>query len=138
MKWCGHRLGKGYVAMGNIISSQNVVDAIAEEYEAGAGREFEDRLVRAIEAGRDAGGQLEGQTSASILTYGGNSYSRCDLRVDVHDEPIGELRRIYNWYQPLVPYYEERARNPGIGRYKDYLKRHGHKRDFGERPPVIR
>ena len=138
MDWCGHRIGQGYVAMGNIISSQHVVDAIAEEYEASSSLVFEDRLVRAIEAGRDAGGQEEGQTSASILTYGRDSYSRCDLRVDVHEEPIGELRRVYDWYAPLVPYFEERARNPEIGRYKDFLKRHGHERKFGERPPILR
>ena len=138
MDWCGHRIGKGYVAMGNIISSKHVVDAIAEEYEASATLTFEDRLVRSIEAGRDSGGQEEGQSSASILTFGKDSYSRCDLRVDIHEEPIAELRRVYDWYAPLVPYYEERASNPEIGRYKDFLKRNGHERSFGARPPITR
>ena len=138
MDWCGHRVGNGYVAMGNIIASKHVVDAIAEEYEASSAMVFEDRLVRAVEAGRDAGGQEEGQTSASILTFGKDSYSRCDLRVDVHEEPIAELRRVYDWYAPLVPYFEERAHNPEIGRYKDFLGRNGHERTFGSRPPVTR
>jgi uncharacterized Ntn-hydrolase superfamily protein len=138
LPWCGHHPGDGFVAMGNVLAGARVVEAIAEEYVASRGAAFEDRLVRAIEAGRDAGGQEEGQTSASLLTFGRDSYSRCDLRVDVHDEPVGELRRIYDWYAPLVPYYEERARNHRIGRYKDFLAREGHHRSFGPRPPVTR
>lgn len=138
LDWAGHVEGPGFIAMGNVLAGQRVVEAIADGYTASAGRTFEDRLICAIEAGRDAGGQEEGQTSASLLTFGKESYSRCDLRVDVHFEPIAELRRIYEWYEPLVPYFVERARNHKIGRYKDYLARHGHSREFGPRPPVTR
>ena len=136
--WAGHILGDGFVALGNVLAGEKVVKAIAEAYADSKGEAFEHRLILAIEAGRDAGGQEEGQTSSSLLTYGRDSFSRCDLRVDIHEEPIAELRRIYEWYAPLVPYYVERARNPGIGRYKDFLAREGHKRTFGPRPPVTR
>lgn len=138
MDWAGHVLGDGFVAMGNVLAGPEVVDAIAEDYRAGAALAFEDRLVRAIEAGRDAGGQEEGQCSASLLTFGRDEFSRCDLRVDVSDEPVAELRRVYDFYAPLVPYYVERARNHEIGRYKEFLKRNGHVRAFGPRPPVTR
>lgn len=138
LDWAGHICGDSFIAMGNVLAGERVVEAIAEEYRASAGEPFEERLIRAIEAGRDAGGQEEGQTSANILTFGRESYSRCDLRVDIHEEPIAELRRIYDWYEPLIPYYVERARNHKIGRYKDFLKREGHHREFGPRPPVTR
>jgi uncharacterized Ntn-hydrolase superfamily protein len=105
-----------------------------EEYQASGAYAFEDRILRAIEAGRDAGGQEEGQCSASLLTFGRDEFSRSDLRVDLSDEPIAELRRVYDFYAPLVPYYVERARNHKIGRYKDFLKRNGHARSFGPRP----
>jgi len=136
--WAGHIEGDGFIAMGNVLAGPRVVEAIADGYLSSAGKPFEDRLICAIEAGRDAGGQEEGQASASILTFGRESYSRCDLRVDLHAEPIAELRRVYDWYEPLVPYFVERARNHEIGRFKDYLKKHGHHREFSTRPPVIR
>ena len=136
--WAGHVMGQGFVAMGNVLAGEEVVEAIAEEYQARGAYAFEDRLVRAVEAGRDAGGQEEGQCSASLLTFGRDEFSRCDLRVDLSDEPVAELRRLYDFYAPLVPYYVDRARNHKIGRYKDFLKRNGHTRTFGPRPPVTR
>jgi uncharacterized Ntn-hydrolase superfamily protein len=57
-----------------------------------------------------------------LLTFGRDEFSRSDLRVDLSDEPIAELRRVYDFYAPLVPYYVERARNHKIGRYKDSPK----------------
>ena len=39
-----------------------------------------------------------------------------DLRVDEHEEPIGELRRIFEWFRPLLPYYSERPYNPRLPR----------------------
>ena len=95
-------------------------------------------MLRAIEAGRDAGGQEEGQTSAGLLVYGSETYSRLDLRVDVSDEPVAELRRIFDWYEPLIPYYEERGRNPLVPRVKEYLAQNGIEREFGKPVPVTR
>ena len=95
-------------------------------------------MLRAIEAGRDAGGQEEGQTSAGLLVYGKETYSRLDLRVDVHEEPVAELRRIFDWYQPLIPYYEERGQNPNVPRVKEFLAKQGVEREFGRPVPVTR
>ena len=58
--------------------------------------------------------------------------------MDVAEEPIAELRRIYDWYKPLIPYYEERGRNPLVPRVKDYLAQKGVEREFGKPVPVIR
>ncbi|RUA31229.1 MAG: hypothetical protein DSY78_06910, partial [Chloroflexi bacterium] len=67
---------------------------------------LEERLLRSIEAGRDAGGQPEGQRSAALIVYRvEESYPWMDLRVDAHDEPVGELRRVYELYQPMADYY---------------------------------
>ncbi|MGE0718922.1 MAG: DUF1028 domain-containing protein, partial [Alphaproteobacteria bacterium] len=96
-----------------------------------------ERLMRAIEAGRDVGGQVEGQTSAAILVYDDKAVSRVDLRVDHSLEPIAELRRIFDWFQPLVPFYAERCDNPRVGRHKDWLKARGIERQFGAPPPHV-
>ena len=36
-----------------------------------------------------------------------------NLRVDVSLEPVGEMRRIFDWFRPLIPYYIERTLDPG-------------------------
>jgi uncharacterized Ntn-hydrolase superfamily protein len=136
--WAGHLLGDNHVAMGNVLAGPEVAEAISEEFLSTGELDLEDRLVRAIEAGRDAGGQEEGQTSAGIVVYGRETYPRLDLRVEVHDEPVGELRRIFDWYKPLIPYYEERGRNPLVPRFKDYLAQHGIERSCGRPVPVTR
>src|SRR5690606_15228188 len=55
--WAGHLIGKGYVALGNVLAGGHVADAMAKAFEAAAGRPLADRLMLALEAGRDAGGQ---------------------------------------------------------------------------------
>lgn len=138
VEWAGHIVGVDHVAMGNVLAGPEVAIAISEEFLAGRKLDLEDRLLRAIEAGRDAGGQAEGQTSAGLLVYGRETYSRCDLRVDVSEEPVKELRRIYDWYKPVIPYYVERARNAMVPRFKDFLKKEGVKREFGKPVPITR
>ena len=55
--WAGHQVGDGYVAMGNVLTDDKVVPAMAKAYEAAASLSLDRRLLAAIEAGRDAGGQ---------------------------------------------------------------------------------
>jgi uncharacterized Ntn-hydrolase superfamily protein len=136
--WAGHLVGDNHVALGNVLAGPQVVEAISEEFLAGAALDLEERLLRAIEAGRDAGGQEEGQTSAGLLVYGRETYSRCDLRVDVSEEPVAELRRIFDWYQPFLDFYEERARNPLVPRVKEFAKQKNLQRQFGRPVPVTR
>ena len=113
-EWAGHIAARQYVAMGNVLVGGHVVDSIAQEFEAAASEDLEERLLRAIEAGRDAGGQHGGQTSAGLLVYDREVFPRVDLRVDLHEEPIGELRRIFNVYKPQIEYFNLRPADPRI------------------------
>lgn len=81
--------------------------------------------MRAVEAGRDAGGQPGGQRSAALLVFDRKTFSRVDLRVDLHPEPVGELRRIFDQYRPAIPYYEERQVDPRVMPLDDWLVAHG-------------
>ena len=112
----GHLQGRQWVAMGNAVVSEAVVQAIATSLEGSEEEELWERLMWAIESGGHAGGQEEGQNSAALLVYGADPFALLDLRVDLHPEPIGELRRIYEWFRPLIPYYQERVYNPYIER----------------------
>jgi uncharacterized Ntn-hydrolase superfamily protein len=116
-KWAGHRIGKGCVAFGDGLADQHVVDALVAGFEAAPQAGLDEQLLAALEAGRDAGGMAGAkgrlpERSAAMIVWGNRTYNEVDLRVDLHDRAIDELRRIYVDYKPSIAYYEERARSP--------------------------
>ena len=122
--WSGHFCADGMVAMGNALVSKRTASAMAESFRKTKGDELEARLMTALEAGRDAGGQHGGQHSAALVVYRLQEYPLVDLRVDEHDEPIGELRRIFDLYRPQIEYYETRPWQPEvIGSEDDWATR---------------
>lgn len=110
--WAGEVTGPGFVATGNVLVGEGVVQAMAGAYVAAGSQELEERLLRAVEAGRDAGGQEEGQTSCALVVYEKHEFPIVNLRVDVSAEPIAEMRRIFDWFKPLIPYYVQRTLDP--------------------------
>ena len=115
--WSGHRVGSGYVAFGDMLAGQPVLDALAAGYEAEPQAGLDERLVQALTAAREAGG-LSGsrgalpERSAALILWGSRPYNEIDLRVDLHDDAIADLKRIYVDYKPSIAYYEERALSP--------------------------
>lgn len=112
--WAGHHVRDNFIALGNVLIGEHVLEAIETGYEAAADAPFEERLMRAIEAGRNAGGQHGGQNSAALVVYGDDFFPKVDLRVDVHDEPVGELRRVFDAFSPAIGYYAARQRDPRV------------------------
>jgi uncharacterized Ntn-hydrolase superfamily protein len=98
-KWAGHIVGETFACQGNILVSEDTVQAMARTFEGSAG-ELADRLVAALEAGQEAGGDSRGRQSAALLVvrekggYGGFNDRYLDLRVDDHPTPIQELKRL--------------------------------------------
>ncbi|MFN4090412.1 MAG: DUF1028 domain-containing protein [Alphaproteobacteria bacterium] len=121
--WKGHHVGDGFVAMGNKLVSAAVVDDMASAFAAAADAGLAERLCRALEAGRDAGGQPDGQRSAALLICEDRPFPAVDLRVDRHAEPVGELRALLEDYTPLMPYYRARAADPSVGPWDEWLAR---------------
>ncbi|MGE0715199.1 MAG: DUF1028 domain-containing protein [Alphaproteobacteria bacterium] len=121
-KWAGHVTGKQFACIGNGVVSARVVESMAEAMVKSEGEPLEERLMRSIEAGGAAGGQPDGQNSSCILMYGAEPFALLDVRVDLHDEPIGELRRLLGYFQPLIPYFLERPYNPRIAREDRWLE----------------
>lgn len=105
--WAGHRAGHGYAAQGNILVSEETVAALAETFEASAGKRLVERLLDCLDAAQEAGGDSRGQQSAAILVVGpGQGYAGLsdvvvDLRVDDHERPLAELRRLFGIHQEL-------------------------------------
>ncbi|MCC6532580.1 MAG: DUF1028 domain-containing protein [Burkholderiales bacterium] len=123
--WKGHVAKKNLCALGNRLTSERTVGAMVAAFETSPDEALAERLVRALEAGRDAGGQVAGQHSAALLVYNRKSYAWVDLRADEHDEPIGELRRLYGLYVPLLTYYDTRPANPSMPRDDDWRRDRG-------------
>ena len=107
MDWAGGRTGPCYAAQGNILVSAETVDAIAETFERTAGAPLAERLLDCLDAAQAAGGDRRGQQSAALIVverdagYAGLSDSIVDLRVDEHERPLEELRRIYGMHQAI-------------------------------------
>ncbi len=109
--FAGHHVRDGLIALGNVLLGEHVLDAIEEGF---AGDTLSERLLAALEAGRDAGGQHGGQNSAALVTWADHDFPRVDLRVDIHDEPVGELRRVFDAWKPAADYYTERQLDPRV------------------------
>ena len=105
--WAGGRTGPCFAAQGNILVSEDTVDALATTFTATAGRPLAERLLEALAAAQAAGGDKRGQQSAALLVvekdggYAALSDVLVDLRVDDHPTPIEELRRIYGIHELL-------------------------------------
>ncbi len=122
--WAGHRVGENVAAQGNILVGPETVDAMYETFLATRG-DLATRLVAALAAGQEAGGDRRGQQSAALLvvreggSYGGFTDRYIDLRVDDHPRPIDELARLLDlwrvYFQPprpedIMPLTEELVR----------------------------
>lgn len=105
--WAGGRTGGGYAAQGNILVSGETVAALAETFEATAGKTLAERLLDCLDAAESAGGDSRGRQSAALLVverdggYAGLCDTLVDLRIDDHADPLAELRRLYGLHEML-------------------------------------
>jgi uncharacterized Ntn-hydrolase superfamily protein len=106
MDWAGGRTGEGYAAQGNILVNKETVDAIAETFEGSTGP-LAVRLIDCLAAAQEAGGDSRGQQSSALLVverdggYARMSDTVVELRVEDHERPIEELRRIYTLHDEI-------------------------------------
>ncbi|WP_409251999.1 DUF1028 domain-containing protein [Bacillus sp. SCS-153A] len=102
--WAGGMTGEHFAAQGNILVDQRTMEAMAETFTSTEGT-LAERLLKALDAGQEAGGDSRGKQSAAVYVvkekggYGGFNDRLIDLRVDDHPDPIKELIRIFNLHQ---------------------------------------
>lgn len=106
------RLGRDCVAIGNIIRSEDVVDAMVDAFEGSADQPLAERLMRGIEAGEAAGGEWKQVKSAGLVVVDKESFPYVDLRVDLDPQPLVQLRYLWELYQPSADNYVVRAVDP--------------------------
>jgi uncharacterized Ntn-hydrolase superfamily protein len=106
LDWAGGRTGPCYAAQGNILVSAATVDAIAETFESSKGT-LAERLLDCLDAAQAAGGDRRGQQSSALLVveqdggYAKLSDTIVELRVEDHELPLTELRRLYRLHEAL-------------------------------------
>ncbi|MGZ9159795.1 MAG: DUF1028 domain-containing protein [Candidatus Limnocylindrales bacterium] len=106
LTWAGGRTAEGVAVQGNILVGPGVVDDALAAFQAAQGP-LPDRLLAALAAGDQAGGDARGRQSAALLVvraaggYSGGNDRWIDLRVDDHPTPIPELRRLLGVWRLL-------------------------------------
>lgn len=123
--WHGHAAAEGAIAVGNILRSESVPQAMLDAFLSDTAPALETRLVAALAAGLGAGGELDPPRSAAILVVRDDPFPWMDLRVDRSDDPIAELAELAAAYAPDAEGTRTRAVDPGaVPNNKDLLRRH--------------
>jgi uncharacterized Ntn-hydrolase superfamily protein len=104
--------GEGAVATGNLLANEQVPAAMIAAYQAASGYLFADRLLTALAAGLDQGGEAGPVHSAGLYVVREASWPIADLRVDWNDRPVVALQELWAVYKPQLEDYVRRARQP--------------------------
>jgi uncharacterized Ntn-hydrolase superfamily protein len=100
----GHRVGDGWACQGNRLAGPEVLESAVEAFLADPGAPLVERLLAALDAGEDEGGDLEGHHSATITVVEQELYPLWDLRVDESDEPLREIHALHEEFsERLIP-----------------------------------
>ena len=95
--------GEHYTVQGNILENHETLEAMADAFESTEGG-LPEKLLAALHAGNDAGGDKRGEQSAAMYIakpdggYDGGNDRWVDVRVDDHEHPIDELERVFKIY----------------------------------------
>ncbi len=108
----GSAVGAHCAAAGNLLAHPEVPNAMIAAFEA-AGGHLGSRLLRALRAGAQRGGEAGPIHSAGVLIVRDVSWPIVDLRVDWSDDPVADLQRIWEIYAPQIDAYVQRAIDPG-------------------------
>ncbi len=99
-----HFVGKNYSVQANMMLNDKVIPAMSKAFEKAKGP-LAERLVAALKAAQDVGGDIRGQQSASLLVVKGKSSGKIwedrmiDLRVEDHPQPVKEIERLLKLYR---------------------------------------
>jgi len=104
--------GRDCVAAGNLLADASVVSAVVTAFESDPTQPLEQRLIAALAAGLAAGGEAGPVHSAGLLVADTVAWPVTDLRVDWHDDPIGQLQGLWDLWQPQRNDYVTRALDP--------------------------
>lgn len=92
--WAGHLQGVHISVAGNMLAGPDVLPAMLHSFATAHGS-MAMRLLAALQAGEDAGGDKRGRQSAAVRVHTVDPYPDLDIRADDHPDPLAELRRLH-------------------------------------------
>jgi uncharacterized Ntn-hydrolase superfamily protein len=116
-KWAGQIVGPYYAAYGNGLAGPQTVEGIVSGFLKQPDAPLEDRLMSALEGGRDAGGQQSNgvprpERSAWVCVTDRLHFPQIDLRVDLGTDTVAELRSILEEFKSYSDYYSACSDRP--------------------------
>ncbi|MDA8747566.1 DUF1028 domain-containing protein [Litoreibacter sp.] len=121
--WAGHILGDGHSVAGNMLAGSRVIEATSEAYLANPSLPFAERLIAAMQAGQEAGGDKRGRQAAGLVIHRGEDHPWLDLRADDHADPLAELTRLWDVAQERYVHFAKGM--PSAERFSGYPTRDG-------------
>ncbi|MCU0869255.1 MAG: DUF1028 domain-containing protein [Burkholderiales bacterium] len=107
--------GPGVACAGNLLAHPAVPARMVERFEALVAADLGDRLLGAMRAALDAGGEAGPVHSAGMLIVDAVAWPVADLRVDwTDDNPVAALAALWSRWQPQMDAYVTRALDPSI------------------------
>jgi uncharacterized Ntn-hydrolase superfamily protein len=100
--WAGHQAGRNCHVQGNRLAGPQVLESTLESMHSTEHLDLAERLTLALLAGDAAGGDLKGERSVNVLVFSTEEYALCDIRIDDHEAPLDELRRLFAVYESKI------------------------------------
>lgn len=94
--WAGHLVADGVSVAGNMLEGPQVLAETLDTYLGAMGLPFAERMLLAMQAGEDAGGDKRGRQSACLVIYRDQDHAWLNIRADDHADPLSELRRLHD------------------------------------------
>jgi uncharacterized Ntn-hydrolase superfamily protein len=104
--------GANCVAAGNLLAASGVPVAMVNAFANLPDEELGDRLVAALAAGLQAGGEAGPVHSAGLVIVSDVAWPVTDLRVDWSGDPVVDLNALWRLWQPQANAYRLRALDP--------------------------
>ena len=108
VEWCGDDAADRVSFAGNMLAGPAVLARTRAAYEANATLPLPERLLGALDAGQEAGGDRRGRQSAALVMVTTEDFPDLSIRVDDHADPLAELRRLHGlWLRQRAPWLHE-------------------------------
>ncbi len=119
LTWAGHRCHQAFTVQGNRLEGPHVLDAMEKAFLAEPDEPLADRFVETLAAADAVGGDKKEERSATVYIFDEEEYPLWDIRVDEHDDPVKELRRVHEVFRrDLIPHILKMPRRDGSVGYR--------------------
>ncbi|MQB44911.1 DUF1028 domain-containing protein [Rhizobium sp. ICMP 5592] len=105
--WAGHLIDDNVSVAGNMLAGPQVIAETLSTFKKTKGKPLAERLLEAMRAGEDAGGDKRGKQSAALVIHRDQDYAWLNIRVDDSADPLTELARLYAVAQERYLYFAE-------------------------------